>query len=148
VNSKSLRNIGGFLVLIMPVLAGCGGGDIPRVDVVGEVMLDGEPVSEAHIYLTATSSLGKETRATFSASVVDGQFEFTGGDRPPPGDYEIVVKPLEPDAEEAFEELRNRNAPLIQDRNKFLAAVTKKGPIRIDLTMDDVNQVMIELSSR
>jgi hypothetical protein len=149
VSSKSL-----FTAVLMgwccSLLPGCGGAELPRTEVLGEVTLDGDPVGEAQVYLTVKSpAFGDKTLpATFSAAVVDGSFEFESQQGPPPGEYEVVLKPVEPDAEEAFEELRKRSGSLLADRNKFLNAVQRKGPIRVELSADEVNELSIELTSR
>ncbi len=148
-NSKSLLTVG-LMGVCFALLTGCGGTQAPRTEVLGEVTLDGDPVGEAQVYLTVKSSTfgDKSMPATFSAAVVDGSFQFASQQGPPPGEYEVVLKPMEPDAEEAFEELRKRSGSLIADRNKFLNAVQRKGPIRIELSADEVNELSIELTSR
>jgi hypothetical protein len=132
------------------MLSGCGHSRPPGTEVVGEVVLNGKPVAAAHVFFTTKSSGKKsdELPATFSATVVDGSFLFDQQDGPPPGEYEVVVKPVEPDAEEAMAELVARKGTLIQQRDDFLAAARRKGPIQVELSADDVNNVVIELSSR
>ncbi len=85
---------------------------------------------------------------TFDADVLDGEFQIPLSDGPPLGEYVVIVQPIEPDSEEAFEQLRQRQPVLLQDRNRFLQAVRLTGPIRVELTPEDTNVLTIELTSR
>lgn len=136
--------------LVAAALSGCGGATVPCTEVIGEVTLDGEPVGEAQVYLTLKSAQPREKgrSATFTAAVIDGSFLFDQLSGPPPGEYEVVVKPVEPDADEVMAELLARKDTLIRDRNTFLTAASRNGPIRVELTGGDTHEMVIELTTR
>lgn len=149
-NSKRPLSIGCLIAALAASLAGCGGTKFPRTELISEVTLDGDPVGEAQVYLTLKSvnPRDKGNPATFTAAVVDGSFLFDQRNGPPPGEYEVVVMPVEPDAEEAMAELLARKGTLIRDRSTFLAAAGRKGPIRVELSGEDLNEMLIELTTR
>lgn len=138
------------MCLLTMALAGCGTAAVERVEVVGEVTLDGDPVEQAHVYLTAKvpHAAGKSFVGTYAAMVLDGTFEFPLQAGPPPGEYELIVMPVEPDSEEVFTQVQSREPGLLAERNRLQAAANRKGPIRVELTSDDVNELTIELTTR
>ncbi|MDA0836046.1 MAG: hypothetical protein O2955_16475 [Planctomycetota bacterium] len=54
---------------------------------------------------------------------------------------------MEPDSEEVFEELRQREYHLLIKRNRFQDAVNRKGTLQVDLSKEAVNEIKIELTS-
>ena len=85
---------------------------------------------------------------TYSAAVVDGVFKFTKRQGPPPGDYELIVHPIEEDSEEVFNQIREKKRKATETRDQFLAAVARKGEIRVKLASDKANTVAVELTSK
>ncbi|WP_397568233.1 hypothetical protein [Schlesneria sp. T3-172] len=134
----------GFLALLLP---GCGTSPIPHTELFGEVSLDGKPVDEAVVYLSAKTG-DSRMRGTYTAEVIDGEFEFPRDQGPPPGEYEIILKPIEDDSEELFVRIREQKRQALLQRDQFLAAVARKGTIRVSLSEDDTNQIKIDLTSR
>lgn len=128
---------------------GCGASGPSPVQVVGKVTLDGKPVPEAQVFLSnnAPGTAGKIVR-THSALVVDGTFQFPKKDRVPPGDYELILKPVDPDTEAVWDKAMSKDRQLLKDREGLAEAVRKKGKVNVKLEPKDVNEVSIELSSR
>ena len=135
-------------MICLMTLVSCSRRSEPQMFVFGEITMNDEPVEAAQVYLTASCSglQGKGGPATISAMVVDGMFEIS--DALAPGEYEIRIQPVEPDAELAFEQIRLRNPHLLKDRNRLLNAVRHKGPIHLELLAGEVNEVTIELTTR
>ena len=128
---------------------GCGSSNPSHVQVMGKVTLDGKPVPEAQVYLSsnAPGTAGKIVR-THSAIVVDGAFQFPARNGPPPGDYEVIVRPVEPDTDAVWEQMKSKDRSLLKDREGLIEAVKRKGPVNVKLETRNVNVVSIELSSR
>lgn len=145
-NSNLRIPLGCMTLVWIAMVAGCGTSD-PRAEVIGELTLNGDPVEQAQVYLSAKSSDRNATN-TFSASVVDGTFEFSKIQGPPPGEYEVFIQPVEDDPEEILERVMEKKGTGLADRNQFLSAVARKGPIRIDLLADEINEVSIQLTTR
>lgn len=135
--------------VIMTSTVGCGGSKQPPVHVVGKVTLDGKPVSEVEVHFSsnAPGTVGKIVR-THSASVVDGAFEFPKTKGIPAGEYELIVRPVEPDAEVVVEQVRSKDKQLLKNRDSLNQAIQKKGKVNVTLDAKDTNVVSIELSSR
>jgi hypothetical protein len=144
VNSNSLLK---FCCLTL-LAAGCG-RSTEQAQVVGNITWDGVPVENARIYLSTKAPPSKKSKApaTFTAAVVDGSFQFQRP-LPPPGEYVVTVQPVDLDVEELLETLKDKQGNPIKDRDRLLAAVAKKGPIHVELTAGDVNELEIELTSR
>ncbi|HEY0982106.1 hypothetical protein [Schlesneria sp.] len=146
-NSKLLVNhfyCYGFATLLA---IGCGTSSSSHTELFGEVSLDGKPVDEAIVYLSCKAS-DSQTGGTFIAEVIGGEFEFPRDQGPPPGEYEVILKPVEEDSEELFLRIREQKRNALVQRDQFLAAVARKGTIRVSLSDDDSNQIKIDLTSR
>lgn len=128
------------------ILVGCV-QRVPQAEVFGEVTLDGEPVAEAQVYLSPKASAKRDV-GVFSASVFDGTFEIPLKEGPPPGEYEVFLQPVDEDAEELAEQLMQRKGRALAEREQFRAAVARKGPIRVELAADEVNEISIQLTTR
>lgn len=137
--------IRGVLLLLPVVCSGCSGPIVERTDVIGWVTLDGHPVEEAHVYLVSTAQ-GPES--TVTGDVVDGMFEVGGRKGPPPGKYQVILHPIEPDPEELLLQVPSRRNRPLRDRHKLLAALARRGLIQVDLSLDILNEITIELTSR
>ena len=136
-------------MLLLPVAIGCGGQETPHVEVIGEVTLDGEPVPQAQVYLTPSlSAAATPSDGTYAAAVTDGLFELPLQSGPPPGEYEVYVKPVEPDAEEVLQQARTKQTGLLAERKQLLNAIAKQGPIRVELVENELNDLIIELTRR
>lgn len=133
-------------LMLATTLAGCA-QRAPQTEVVGEVTLDGDPVAVAQIHLSpkGVTSTGA---GVFSASIVDGAFEIPQAEGPPPGEYELFIQPVDEDAEEIAEQLMRKKGWALAEREQFRAAVARKGPIRIELAADELNEVSIQLTTR
>lgn len=146
-NSKCYSWVNQVRWSLIVLLVGCGAQVTPQVETVGEISLDGVPVERAQVYLSARA-LDKKTPGTYGASVVAGMFEFPKHQGLPPGEYELIVKPIEEDPEEVFERMRKNKRKALARRDQFLSAVARKGPIRVELSSDELNAVTINLTTR
>lgn len=133
--------------MMMGAFVGCGRSGPSRTELVGEVSLDGTPVAQAQVYLSAKAA-NLKIPGTYSAYVVDGSFDFSRSQGPPPGEYDLTFKPVEEDAEEVFQRIREKKRNALAERDKFLSAVARKCPMRVMLSAEDVNVVTVNLTSR
>lgn len=146
-NSNSCSNTGWRYGVLTALWLGCGGATSPHAELLGEVSLDGRPIEEAIVYLSKKVP-DRKSIATYEAFVVDGEFEFSSHQAPPPGDYEVILKPVEEDSEEMFERIREKKRNGLIERDQFLAAVARRGTIRVSLSADDTNLITIDLTSK
>lgn len=135
--------------VLIPLAAGCGDSS-PKAKVTGRLTLDGVPVERAQVYLFAKSQpLPQRSRtAAFTAAVIDGWFEIPRKIGPPPGEYDVVVQPLDPEFEDVLQKRGDKRGNPLAERNQFLAAVARKGPIQVELTGDSEIELDIALTSR
>jgi hypothetical protein len=136
--------------VLIPFAAGCGDSS-PKAKVTGRLTLDGVPVERAQVYLVAKPQplpMRSRTAATFTADVVDGWFEIPRQFGPPPGEYDVVVQPLDPEFEDVLQKRDDKGGNPLAERNQFLAAVARKGPIQVELTGDSEIELDIALTSR
>lgn len=144
-NSK-LRSIRWALpAALLVVCAGCGASHGQRPEVLGFVLLDGNPVEQAAVFLSPRVPGQGDS---ISGTVADGVFSFSSVNGPKPGSYEVILQPVEPDAEDVLSQVRQRKSQLLAERNRFLQAVQRKGPVVVEVTSDLINEIAIELTSR
>jgi hypothetical protein len=77
------------LVTGLLLLGGCGGpeDDLPRQEVTGSVILQGEPLSDGMIQFRPESNQG-----TFaSASIKDGKYAIARNEGPVAGGYRVII---------------------------------------------------------
>lgn len=77
----------GFVLLITPLLTGCGKSTDGRVAVSGEVTLDGQPLDRGSIELHPKSPGGTMTGGMIS----NGTFTIAAEQGPKPGSYEVRI---------------------------------------------------------
>lgn len=145
-HSNQISIAGALACMILIGAAGCGTAKVPRTEIVGELSLDGNPVAQAEVLFSAKAASRKDL-GTYSANVVDGAFKIAKSQGPPVGDYDVIVVPAEEDSEEVFSRIRERQGAALAKRDDFVAAVARKGPIRISLTANQVNSVSIALTT-
>ena len=78
-------------MLAICLLIGCGGDDIPRVEVRGEVTLDGEPLKTGAITFIPT---GKGPSA--GTTIQDGAYVVDAAKGPSPGEYKVEIDSSQP----------------------------------------------------
>lgn len=127
------------------ICVGCGQSRVERAEVLGIVMLDGNPVEQAAVYFSPRIPGQGDS---ISGTVADGVFSFSSDNGPKPGSYEVILKPVEPDAEDVLAQVQQRKSQLLSERNKFLQAVQRKGPVVVEVTNDLTNEIAIELTTR
>ncbi|MFG0262710.1 MAG: hypothetical protein ACF788_10000 [Novipirellula sp. JB048] len=87
--SKTLIALCSLTVLCVPVIAGCSGGDIVRIDAKGTVKIEGQPVQGGTLVLTPRQN----GEMPVASRIHEGQFAFDAQTGPTPGEYVARVKP-------------------------------------------------------
>ncbi|QDS89953.1 hypothetical protein EC9_41550 [Rosistilla ulvae] len=125
------------------LFAGCTQADgPPRVAVNGQVTLDGKPLDDALLRFVPKAD------ARGSCVLLQaGQFAIEPTDGPSPGDFDVVVTPNAPDAEQAFERIRSGQRDPLKARS-VPASYQKPGRLTATVTADGSNEFRFELTSR
>ena len=87
-NSKQITHISIGLTCWLFYIGGCAGTKSARAELVGRLILDGEPVTQANVVLVrATSNSAQKDRVgRYIAKVEEGCFRFPKQQGPLPGD--------------------------------------------------------------
>lgn len=76
-------------MVVLTLLGGCGGAgdDLPRQEISGSVILQGEPLSEGMIQFRPETNQG-----TFaSAAILDGKYSIPRHEGPVAGGYRVII---------------------------------------------------------
>lgn len=113
-----------------PLLAGCGGAtdDLPRQEVSGKVVLQGEPLPDGMIQFRPESNQG-----TFaSAEIKDGKYAIARNDGPVAGGYRVIITSPPPSTASAGEGGPGKAPAPPKDRvpKKYNASSTLNAEVR------------------
>ena len=128
----------GLLILLGPVLCGCGGGGLDRLPVAGSVTLDGNPLADGSITFIPTGE-----GVTAGGKIADGQYEIPRSDGPVPGSHQVRINASEPTGETIIDpagdievpQMRSLIPPKYNVQSELTAEVTADGPNRFDFEL-------------
>lgn len=133
----------GMLLSCGFLIAGCGPPAGPaRVAIKGEVTLDGKPLNDALVRFVP-----KNDARGSCVLLQAGQFTVSPEDGPSPGDFDVVVTPNAPDAEQAIARIRSGERDPLKAR-QVPASYQKAGRLTATVTADGANEFRFELTSR
>lgn len=141
---------GVMTALCASLISGCGGGvsdiDAPlRRAIVGEVTLDGRPLSQARILFEPAASAGVNTQA--SAEVVDGKFSIPMDRGPAVGEYRVLFDALILEDVEAVAQAQRGLRPKLE-RVDIPKRYTSPPGLPAVVSFDGPNELRFELMSK
>jgi hypothetical protein len=139
-----------YTTAALALLSGCSGGvtdiDAPlRRAIVGEVTLDGRPLSQARILLEPSANAGVNTQA--SAEVVDGRFSIPVERGPAAGEYRVLFEPVMIEDVEAVAQAQRGTRPKL-DRVDIPKRYTTPPGLPAVVSLDGPNALKFELVSK
>ena len=126
------------VMALLLAVVGCGSGGPPRLRVVGDVTLNGQPLADGAISFMPT---GKGVAA--GATIAGGRYIVDGAKGPTPGEYRVEIRASAPSGKQvkdtfgqaSISEMESIIPDRYNDKTTLRAEITTAGPNQFDFSL-------------
>ena len=132
-----------FLACSAACLSGCGSGGVRRVEVSGEVTLDGQPLDNASVLFSPT---GKGPSA--GGKIEAGTFRIERSRGPRPGPYRVEITAYRPTGQRVVADPSMPDEMVDVTKQIIPACYNQQSELEVELSADGENHLAFHLKAQ